>query len=362
MTILLVLGILVFLIVAHELGHFIASKIFRVKVEEFGIGYPPRGFTFGTWGGTEYTINWLPFGGFVRLMGEHGETHQRGSFAAAPKYAQAIILVAGVTMNALVAWFLFAGALHVGIPRVIPEGKAITPNIQLFINTVVDGSPAAVAGLQSGDEVIRVEDASTGQPAELKPSKVVQFIGSRGGKQLEVTYKRNDVVTTVPVTPAHAVVEESANRPAIGIGLVLVTDQSLAWGPALKDAFPSTMQALKDTAAGLWTLLRAAAAGQPNLQNVVGPVGLVDFVGNASKHGLGHVLALAAFISINLAVINLVPIPALDGGRLFLLIVEAIIRRPPHKFTVQVMNFIGVGLIVLLMVTVTYHDIVRLLV
>src|SRR5437762_3571434 len=107
MTILLVLGILVFLIVAHELGHFLSAKIFRVKVDEFGVGYPPRAFSLGTWGGTEYTINWLPFGGFVRLFGEHGETMQKGSFAGAPKYAQAIILIAGVTANALMAWILF---------------------------------------------------------------------------------------------------------------------------------------------------------------------------------------------------------------------------------------------------------------
>lgn len=361
MTILLVLGILVFLIVVHELGHFLAAKMFKVKVDEFGIGYPPRAFTFGTWGGTEYTINWLPFGGFVRLFGEHGETHQKGSFAASPKYAQAIILVAGVTMNALAAWFFFAGALHSGIPRVVPEGKAIGPEVQLFVNTVVDGSPAAVAGLKAGDEIINIEDAATKQPAELRPSKIVAFVGARGGKPIEVTYKRSEAVETVTVTPAHAVVEKSANRPAIGLGMALVTDQSLSWSAALKEAGPSTYVALQDTVLGLWTLVRDAAAGAPNLENIVGPVGLVDFVGNASRHGLGHVLALAGFISINLAVINLVPIPALDGGRLFLLGIETIIRRPPHKLTVQIMNFIGVGLIVALMITVTYNDIARLL-
>jgi len=361
MTVLLVLGILVFLIVVHELGHFVAAKFFKVHVDEFGIGYPPRAFTFGIWGNTEYTLNWLPFGGFVRLFGEHGETHQKGSFAGAAKWAQALILVAGVTMNALAAWFLFAGALHAGIPRVIPEGQAITSEAQLFVNTVVDGSPAAAAGIRTGDEIIRIEDATTKMSVDLKPSKVVAFIGDRGGKQLNVTYKRSEEVQTVPVTPAHSVVEKSANRPAIGLGLALVSDEALSWTQALKEAGPSTIAGLKDTVNGLWILIRDAAAGEPNLQNIVGPVGLVDFVGNASRHGLGHVLALAGFISINLAVINLVPIPALDGGRLFLLGVEAVIRRPPHKFTVQIMNFIGVGLIVLLMVTVTYHDIVRLL-
>src|SRR3989344_4278693 len=157
MTILLVLGILVFLIVAHELGHFLAAKIFKVKVDEFGVGYPPRAFTFGTWGGTEYTINWLPFGGFVRLFGEHGETDVRGSFAGSPKYAQAAILIAGVTMNAFAAWFLFAGALTAGVPRQITDRSQIE-HAQLFVNTVVPGSPADAAGIRVGDEIVSIKD------------------------------------------------------------------------------------------------------------------------------------------------------------------------------------------------------------
>lgn len=360
-TVLLVVGILVFLIVIHEVGHFVAAKIFKVRVEEFGVGYPPRAFTFGRWGNTEYTLNWLPFGGFVRLLGEHGETMQKGSFAGAPKYAQAIILVAGVTMNALAAWFLFSAALHSGIPRVIPEGTAIANHVQLFANTVVDGSPAAAAGLRAGDEIVRVHDPARDVDADLMPRGIIEFVGDRGGKQIEVTYKRAEVTETVIVTPAHAVVEDSANRPAIGIGLIMVSDDKLSWPQALKEGFFSTKQALFDTVSGLTTLIRDAAAGEPNLKNIVGPVGLVDFVGNASRHGAGHVLALAAFISINLSVINLIPIPALDGGRLFLLGIETIMRRPPNKLAVQILNFLGIALIIFLMVSVTYNDIARLL-
>jgi len=358
-TVLLVLGILVFLIVAHELGHFFAAKLFKVKVDEFGIGYPPRAFTLGTWGGTEYTLNWLPFGGFVRLFGEHGETHVKGSFAGAPKYAQAIILLAGVTMNAFAAWFLFAGALTAGIPRVITERGQIA-EAQLFVNTVVPGSPADAAGIRLGDEITRIEDTK-GEVAELTPMQVVSYISDRGGKQLDVTYRREAAVTTVTLIPAHAVVAQSADRPAVGLGLVLVTDDSISFWQALKESGPRTIAAFKETVQGLWTLIRDAAAGEPNLQNIVGPVGLVDYVGNASRHGIGQVLALAAFISVNLAVINLIPIPALDGGRLFLLGIEAIIRRPPYKLVVQSLNFLGVLIIIFLMVTVTYNDIARLL-
>src|SRR3989344_9516977 len=142
MTALLVVGILVFLIVVHELGHFVAAKISRVKVEEFGIGYPPRAFTFGRIGGTEYTLNWIPFGGFVRLYGDVGEgQHGAGSLVDSNRAVQALILVAGVAMNALVAWALFAAALHAGIPRVVDvpvEGETV----RLVVANVVPGSPA----------------------------------------------------------------------------------------------------------------------------------------------------------------------------------------------------------------------------
>lgn len=358
-TVLLVLGILVFLIVVHEIGHFAAAKLFKVKVEEFGIGYPPRAFLIAVIKGTEYTLNWLPFGGFVRLYGEHGETHVKGSFAGAPHYAQAVILIAGVTMNAIAAWFLFAGALAVGVPRVITD-RAQIEHAQLFVNTVVPGSPADAAGIRGGDEITQIID-SNGKQVGLTPMEVVNFVGDRGGKPLDVTYRREAEVFQATIIPAHAVVSQAADRPAIGLGLVLVTDDAMPVWQALKEAGPRTMGAFRDTVNGLWKLVRDAAAGEPDLKEIVGPVGLVDFVGNASRHGAGHVLALAAFISVNLAIINLVPIPALDGGRLFLLGIEAIIRHPPNKLAVQLLNFAGVLLIIFLMVTVTYNDIARLL-
>lgn len=358
-TALLVLGILVFLIVVHELGHFVAAKLFKVRVEEFGVGYPPRAFTLGTWGGTEYTINWLPFGGFVRLWGEHGETHSRGSFAGAPKYAQAIILIAGVTMNALAAYFLFAGALTVGVPRLITDRSQIE-HAQLLVNTVVPGSPASVSGLRVGDEITRIVDEK-GNVADLVPGTVVNFVGERGGKSLEVTYRREQEVFTTTMIPAHAVVEGNADRPAVGIGLMLVTDDALPLAAAFKEAGARTRIAFAETAKGLWKLVRDAAGGAPNIKEIVGPVGLFDYVGNASRHGVGQVLALAAFISVNLAIINLVPIPALDGGRLFLLGLEAVIRRPPPHFVVNIFNAAGILLIIVLMLAVTYNDVARLL-
>ena len=151
-TALLVIGILVLLIVAHELGHFIAAKIFKVRVEEFGVGYPPRAFLFGKIGETEYTFNWLPFGGFVRLFGDEGEKeHGRGSFVDAQRHVQAAILVAGVFANAILAWGLFAGALALGIPRVV-ENPRPGEQVHLVVADVV--ALAVVVAREDQDHAI----------------------------------------------------------------------------------------------------------------------------------------------------------------------------------------------------------------
>jgi len=359
-TALLVIGILVVLIVAHELGHFIAAKLFKVRVEEFGVGYPPRAFLFGKIGETEYTFNWLPFGGFVRLFGDEGEKeHGRGSFVDSERHVQAIILVAGVVANAVLAWGLFTGALTLGIPRAV---DTVRPNekAHLIVADVVSGSPAEIAGITSGDEIVGIRDDNGSELAQLTPATVMDFVRARGGKQVFVVYERAGTTTAVLLRPAHAVIENNAGRPAVGVALVLVSNDALPFREAMKESFFRTGSAFKQVAAGLWSIVRGVMVGEPNLSDVVGPVGLVGVVSDAASHGFANILALAGFISVNLAIINLIPIPALDGGRLLLLAIEAIWRRSAPRILVQVLNLLGVVLIALLMITVTYHDIARL--
>ncbi len=356
MTALLVIAILVLLIVVHEFGHFITAKILGVRVEEFGVGYPPRAFLFGRFGGTEYTLNWIPFGGFVRLFGEE-EEHGHGSFSDAAKWKQAIILVAGVTMNALAAWLLFSGAYMIGVLHPVQERGETT---KLIVSVVVPASPTDAAGILPGDEIIDMRD-EMGNPAELTPKGVTEFVSERAGEEIEVTYVQQGATSTGIVRPAHAVLSDTAGRPAIGMGLLLAETESMTVSDALSAGFTRTIRTFSVVWDGIAMLFTEAIKGKPNLQDVVGPVGLVGAVGEAAQNGWGYVLSLAAFISINLTIINLIPVPALDGGRLLIVGVEAALRRRAPKLLVQLANAIGLALIIMLMVTVTYQDIARLI-
>jgi len=358
MTVLLVIAILVFLIVAHEFGHFIAAKIFGVRVLEFGVGYPPRALRLGKIGDTEYTLNWIPFGGFVRLFGEDGETHGKGSFPDATRWKQALILVAGVTMNVIAALLLFTGAYSVGILHPV---AANTPDARLIVSDIVPGSPADAAGLQEGDYVISLSDPAGDTLVTPTPDSVTDFVSSRAGEQLTMMYVRGTATSSAILHPAQGVIPGDAQRAAIGLGLVLVTTQAEPLNGAFVDGYYQTEGTLIVSLQGLWMIVRGFAHGAPDLQEVTGPVGLVSYVSEASRSGWGYVLSLAGFISVNLAVINLIPIPALDGGRLLVVIIESATRRSLPKLAVQLVNTIGVALIIMLMVVVTYHDIIHLL-
>lgn len=361
MTALLVIAILVFLIIVHEFGHFLAAKIFKVRVEEFGIGYPPRAFTLGKLGDTEYTLNWLPFGGFVRLLGEDGEAKtQVGSLAGSSRGIQAVILVAGVAMNAVAAWALFAGALSLGMPRVIIEPD---PSVRadLVISAIVPGSPSDNGGLQAGDKIVGIVDTRDAQPSRYTPDDVVEFVRDRGGKSITISYVRNGVPGEAVIIPAHGVLEAEAGKPALGVRLVMVSEEPLSPYKAMRDAVPATWHAFGSVLKALGDLALGVFRGEGSLQNVVGPVGLAGVVGDAARHGLGHIFSLAAFISVNLAIINLLPIPALDGGRLVMLGIEKIMRRNIPHAIVGIVNTVGFAFVILLMLAVTYNDIARLI-
>ncbi len=363
MPVFLLIAMLVVLIVVHELGHFTAAKLLRVRVEEFGVGYPPRAFLIAVYKGTQYTINWLPFGGFVRLLEEDGmerpESRPRGgSFAAAPKWKQVIILCAGVIANALFGWALFTAGLMNGMPAEVTMPQA---GARLLVTQVVPGSPAEHANIHVGDEITGVVDKSTSIAATLTPTAVVDFVRARGGKALAISYVRQGVEETVALEPAHAILPDMPSRPAIGMGLALVAEQQLPIGGALVEGATHTGYALRSVLSGMWMLARGAFIGTADIRVLVGPVGLVNVVGDASAHGPGEFFALAALISVNLVIINLLPIPALDGGRLVFVALESIRGKKISRTAAQILNTLGFAFIIILMIVVTYNDIARLI-
>ena len=363
MSILLLIAMLVVLIVVHELGHFTAAKLLGVRVEEFGIGYPPRAFLIAIYKGTQYTVNWLPFGGFVRLLEEDGmerpEARPRGgSFATATKWRQALILLAGVIANALFGWLLFSAGLMSGLPVEVAMPQA---GARLLVTQVVPGSPAEHAGIHVGDEITGIDQRRESVAATLTPSAVVDFVRARGGKSIDISYKRKDAETTITLEPAHAILPNMPSQPAIGMGLALVAEQQLSFGSAFIEGGKHTWYALISVLTGMWTLFQNAFIGTADIRVLVGPVGLASVVGDAAAHGLGEFFGLAALISINLVIINLLPIPALDGGRLVFVILESIRRHKISRTVAQILNTLGFAFIIVLMIAVTYNDIARLL-
>jgi len=369
MSVILFIGVLVFLVVAHELGHFLAAKLFGVRVDEFGVGYPPRAFSLGKWGDTLYTINWLPFGGFVRIFGEqhdvqYSKEHARYAFSHKPKWVQAIILASGVIANILVAWLLFASALLLGTPTVVDEADVSTIPAQLIISSVLEGSPAALVGLQAGDRIVAMRSGDDALTGTITPTAVADFIQAHAGEEVVISYIRDPdigIVDSPALIPAHGVLSQNPGKPAVGIAMALVGEEQMSVGKALVEGWRLTVATLRDVTVAIGAFLASVVAGTADWTQVAGPVGIATLVGDASSVGFVYLLHFTAFISLNLAVINLIPLPALDGGRIVFTAIEALIRRKIHERTAIALNVIGFTILIALMVVVTYNDIVNLL-
>lgn len=362
MSIVLFLAVLFVLILVHEWGHFIVAKKTGMRVDEFAIGFPPRLFVLKR-GETEYSFNLLPIGGFVRIFGENPETakdtlDQPRSFAARPRWAQALVLIAGVTMNVIFAWFLFVVTFMVGVPTAVDEATA-TDRAQLYISNILPGSPLA-AIVPPGSEVLSLSsgDATLGS---LTPSAFSQFVQTHSTNELTLSFSYAGVTETATVTPIVGLIPEATETPAVGVSLALVETVRESFFSAVVAGTVATVEGLRDIIVGLYTLLSAAVVGEADFSQVAGPVGIVGLVGDAASYGITALLMFTAMISLNLAIINLLPVPALDGGRLVFVAIESVIRRPiDPKWTTR-LNLLGFVLLMLLMVIVTWHDIAKLL-
>jgi regulator of sigma E protease len=364
MNIIIFLIILLVLVIVHESGHFFSAKSFGIRVDEFGFGFPPK--LFGKkFGETEYTVNALPFGGFVKIFGEDPtEENTNGpgsarSFVHKPAWQQALVLFAGVFANFLLAWLLFSFGFMSGLPTSAgsqPAGYTIS-DVHLTVVSVLDKSPAQKAGLASGDKIISVE-SGTDSIADINPDTLKSFVVAHGGKEVSIGFLRGSDPETVSLIP---VPSSAGSQPSIGIAMDEIGTAKLPIFKAFYEGMRLDWSVTQTTVVGLYTLIKQAIEGQGSFADVTGPVGMVAIVGQAYKFGFAYLLSFAALISVNLSIINLLPFPALDGGRLFFLLIEKIKGSRMNPKVVNMANMIGFGILIFLMILVTYHDITKLL-
>ncbi|KKW10107.1 MAG: Membrane-associated zinc metalloprotease [Parcubacteria group bacterium GW2011_GWB1_49_7] len=357
MSIIIFLIILSALIVVHELGHFLAARFFGIRVDEFGLGYPPRAKKIFKWKGADFTLNWLPFGGFVKIFGENSETDLtqpspnlgegkgRGldpdNFQSKNRGIQATVLAAGVFFNFLFAWLLISLGFITGIPS--PASTSLpVENPRTVITLVVPESPAALSGLKAGDVILN-----------LTPEEATRYIKNSSGS-IAFEIQRGKDISQKTVTPKEGILP---GQKAVGISMETIGTVKLPAHRAVWEGLKTTASLTTLTAKAIVGLIGRAFVGKADLASVTGPVGIVGMVGDIRNLGWGYLVTFTALLSINLSIINLLPFPALDGGRLLFVGMESITRRKiPVRFF-NAVNAAGFALLIFLMILITIRDV-----
>ncbi len=366
MTIFIFLIVLAVLIFVHELGHFLAAKSVGMKVERFAIGFPPKVYSVQK-GETRYELNAIPFGGFVSILGENPSEDQEKaerdpdynrSFHKKSAWAQAWVLFAGVFFNVLFAWILLSFVFMAGIPQSADNftGREVT-DPKLVITQVMKETPAARAGLEPFDEItyLATEGRLITGPSI---SEFVDFVSSREGENLVVGYRRGDQEFETTMVPVVGVIPE-ADQAAVGVSIDMVGVLKLPPHLALYHGAGATINLTVAISQGLYTFFSNIFTGQADFSDVAGPVGIVGLIGQEAERGFVYLTFFTALISINLALINLIPFPALDGGRLLFVLIEVIKGSPIKPKVANLANVIGFSLLILLMLIITFNDVLR---
>jgi regulator of sigma E protease len=349
MTIILFIIVLLVTVLVHEWGHFIAAKKSGMLVEEFGFGIPPRLWSFKR-GETTYSINALPFGGFVKIAGENGLENtipEDRQFESKPWWKQSIVLVAGVVCNILLAIVLFTISYSMGTPTLSDTG---TPTVL----HVTKDSPIDKAGISVGDTITSISKYDE-EMTSINTETLKQTIAN-STDPLTITYihgKKEATVTVVPV--------KTEGVATVGIGIEKVILQKTSLGTAFFQSLQQTKDITINIFKTIGLLLGNLFAGDKQTQELIGPIGLATEIKNASAIGFGYLLSFTAMISINLAVINILPFPALDGGRLIIVLLEQITRRKFSKKVVGIIHASGFLLLIGLMIFLSIGDVGRLL-
>ncbi|MFZ4648182.1 MAG: RIP metalloprotease RseP [Patescibacteria group bacterium] len=364
----LVLSLLVFV---HELGHFLTARRLGVKAEEFGFGFPPRLIGYykdseGKWHiikgnkevvapGTIYSINALPLGGFVKIKGENGDSTDTDSFSGQELWRRALILFAGVFMNIVLAGVLFSIGFGIGLPASL-DGAEITGNMhisdrQARVVSVFKESPAEIAGLKAGDAILTI----SAQPI-FNAGDIQNILKSSSTKPVTVTYRRAGVEYQTNASPSFS---QDLNRSVLGVEISEIGTVRYPWYLTPWYGFKAAILMLVAIFVAFYQLIAGLFAGHGAGDAVGGPVKIAQMTGEAARFGFAYLINFVALLSLNLAVINILPLPALDGGRLLFLLIERIKGSPVKKEAEAIVHTVGFWLLILLMILVTYKDIFR---
>lgn len=358
--------ILLVLVIVHEFGHFIVAKLTGMRVDEFAFGFPPKIFGKKI-GETTYALNALPLGGYVSIWGENGSeedkqengaaTHPR-AFGNRPWWAQLLVLIAGVTMNMLLALciFIFISYGEVTVTADHEVYGSRVKNVSIMVTDVSKESPASLVGIVPGSTILKVTTA--GKTADTTTAtSLIAFIANNQNTPFTITFVSPDgQEKSTTIAAVYGIVP---GKKALGISLDSVGKVKTTLLEAVTLGYNRTIDITVLTVEGLVGVVTSAFQGSSVLESLSGPIGIAKIVGETSAYGYAAVLTLVAVLSINLAIFNILPIPALDGGRIVVVLIETISRRKvPFKYYSWV-NVVGFALLMLLLIVVTINDVRR---
>lgn len=369
---LLIAGLILFigLVVVHEYGHFIAARRSGVDVEEFGIGFPPRFYSRKFKSGFEFTLNVLPLGGFVKLKGENDAATEKGSFGAASLANKVKIMLAGVGMNLLTAFLMFTILAAIGMPKIIQNQFTVPSDTKTSSNQVLAGyvepdSPSAKAGLKQRD-IIKSLTANKESTVISGADKLPEATARFAGQKVIIAVERNGQTKELQAqlrSKAEVEASKKTDNPKgyLGVSPTELTIRRSTWSSPIV-AIGLMKQLTVETFKGLGKAVWSAARGHGHeaSQQVSGPVGVFVLLKDGSLLGFRFMLIIIAVISLTLAIMNVLPIPALDGGRLFVtLLYHKVLRRPLAQETEERIHGTGFAALMLLFVLITIVDIKR---
>jgi regulator of sigma E protease len=363
--------VLSLLVIVHEIGHFFTARKFGVKVDEFGLGLPPRAIGFykdesgkirSVGPGKNdvkkmiWSLNWIPLGGFVKIKGEEGEgPADADSFITQKVWKRIIIVSAGVFMNFVLAAVLLTVSLTFGSPQIIEKplpAAARISEVKIRVVEILPGSPAAKAEVMPGDTIIAIDGQNFPKIENLQA-----YMNSKVGTPVKLEIVRENNKLDKEVTP---IVLGETKKGGIGMALVQIGYVSYPWYISWWYGLIETFKMIGGVIYGFYLMLKNLIISRQIIGEVYGPVGIAGLIGDAARMGFLYILQFTATLSVIIAVINFFPFPALDGGRAFFLLIEAIRKKPVNQKLEAAMHNIGFALLMILVVIVTFRDIARL--